>query len=148
MVRKQAQAGVPAYLYLFDHCDAASRRRDLCAFHASELPYVFGDMGAQAQLPPNWPRPAAPQDAALSQAMIGYWVSFARTGRPEAPGLPGWKPYSQGEAYMHFTDRPVAAGDPLPGMFQLQEELVRRRRAAGEQFFLNVGLAATPVPDR
>ena len=46
MVRHQAAAGLPAFLYVFDHCDAASRARDMCAFHASDVPYVFGLLSA------------------------------------------------------------------------------------------------------
>src|SRR3546814_11961513 len=51
MIRKQSEAGMPAYLYLFDHCAPATEARDLCAFHASELPYVFGQIGSDAALP-------------------------------------------------------------------------------------------------
>ena len=145
LARQQAQAGQPAFLYLFDHCDPAARARDLCAFHASELPYVFGRTGPDAELPPNWPRPDGPAEAALSEAMVDYWAGFARTGTPEAPGRPRWPPYGESEAYMRFAGRPMAETDLYPGMFELHEARVAARRRAGEQWFLDVGVAAPPA---
>jgi len=141
--RAQAAAGLPAYLYLFDHCYAAARARDLCAFHASELPFVFGR--ADTGLPPNWPAPGGPVDSALAGVMIDYWVSFAREGVPSVAGSPIWASYGSDEAYMRFAARPVAGRDPLPGMFELHEAVMRRRRAAGEQWFLNLGPASDPL---
>lgn len=142
MVRDQTAAGSPAYLYLFDHCYEAARARDLCAFHASEIPYVFGQIGAEARLPRNWPRPEGDRERALSDAMMDYWTSFVKTGAPARAGGPDWKPYSEDEAFMRFAGAPSAETDLLPGMFEMQEELVRRRRAAGLQWLINVGVAA------
>jgi len=145
IVRKQSAAGLPAYLYFFDHCYAAAKARDLCDFHASELPFVFGRIGPRAALPPNWPRPGGEADARLSRAMIAYWTSFARTGRPTASGAPAWRPYADGRSYMRFAAAPKAAHDLLPGMFAMQEAVVKRRRAANRQWFIDVGVAA-PLP--
>jgi para-nitrobenzyl esterase len=142
LARQHAEAGLPAFLYLFDHCYPAARARDLCAFHASELPFVFGHVGPGATLPPNWPRPAGPAEAALSEAMLDYWVGFARSGRPAAAGRPVWRPYSDRQAFMHFAGAPVAATDLLPGMFELHEAWVGARRRANERWFPNVGVAA------
>jgi para-nitrobenzyl esterase len=145
IVRKQVAAGLPAYLYFFDHCYPAAKARDLCDFHASELPFVFGRVGAASALPPNWPRPEGEADERLSRAMIAYWVSFARTGQPVAPGAPVWRPYSDDQSYMHFAAAPEAARDLLPGMVEMQEDVVKRRRAANRQWFVNVSVAA-PLP--
>ncbi len=146
MVRKEEAAGVPSYLYLFDHDYRAARERGLRAFHASELPFVFGHVGPKAKLPVNWPRPEGPEDIALSDAMMNYWTSFARTGVPAAPGHPGWPRFAPGKHYMLFGDKPVASTDPYPGMYRLNEEVVSQRRRAGDQqWFFNVGVAA-PVP--
>lgn len=147
MVRQQSAAGIPAYLYYFDHCYPAARARNLCDFHASELPFVFGHAGRDARLPPNWPRPEDASRYRLSSAMTSYWVGFARTGKPFAKGQPVWKPYSDHRAYMHFADQPQAEHDLLPGMFKMQEALFERRRANDRQWFLNVGVAAPALPD-
>src|SRR5690606_21942604 len=45
IVRAQTAAGQRAHMYVFDHCYPAAAARDLCAFHASELPFVFGRVG-------------------------------------------------------------------------------------------------------
>jgi hypothetical protein len=47
---------------------------------------------------------------------------------------------------MEFRDAPVAATHLLPGMYALTEELIHRRRAAADQYwFTNIGLATPPV---
>ena len=147
MVRKQSALGLPAYLYLFDHCYPAAAKRGLCAFHASELPYVFGHVGAEATLPVNWPRPEGEGERALSDVMMGYWVNFAKTGLPGKLGHVTWQAYSKGQAYMHFKDNAISANDPVSGMFEMQEELVKRRQKAGQQWFVNVGVVAPLMPD-
>lgn len=136
LVRQQARAGQSAYLYLFDHCYAAARARGLCAFHASELPFAFGVAGRPLGLP-NWPMPAGEEDRALARQMIGYWAAFAAHGIPSADGAPAWPAYGEAENFMRFGARPAAERDMLPGMFELQEEIMQRRRRAGEQWFLN-----------
>ncbi len=147
MAAKQAAIGQPSYLYFFEHSYPAEDVRGLKAFHASELPFVFGQVGPGSALPAAWVKP--PQTAAevaLSDAMMDYWTSFARTGAPEAKGQPSWKPVSDGGAYMDFRDRPVAATDLFPGAYGLDEEVVARRRKGGKiNWFANVGLAAPPL---
>ena len=143
LVRGQARAGQPAYLYLFDHCYAAARARDLCAFHASELPFAFGVAGGPLGGLANWPMPAGEADRALARLMIGYWTAFAAHGVPAADGgAPEWPAYDEAENFMRFGARPVAERDMLPGMFEFQEEIMQRRRGAGEQWFTN----GNPVP--
>ena len=46
LVRQQTALGQHAYLYLFDHGYPAADSIGLHAFHASELPYVFGNPSA------------------------------------------------------------------------------------------------------
>ena len=147
IVRKEADAGMPSYLYLFDHDYAAARAQGLRAFHASELPFVFGQIGPDAALPPNWPRPEGPDDAALSAAMMDYWISFARTGVPRAPGQPAWQSFSPDKSYMKFGQKPVASTDLYPGMYELNEKVVSCRRRAGDMpWFANFGLASPKCP--
>ncbi len=145
LVRKQAALGKPAYLYLFDHGYPAMDQADLHAFHASELPYVFG---TQTKTPPRWPKiPAAAGEQALSEAMLDYWASFVRDGRPVAKGGATWPSYGQQRNYMHFAAIPEAKRDLLPGMFALNEQVMCRRRATGTiGWNWNVGLAAPAMP--
>src|SRR5271170_7754106 len=70
-----AALGQPSFLYFFDHGYPAEETAGLHAFHASELPYLFGTFDGT---PPLWPKvPATPAETKLSDAMIGYWSSFA-----------------------------------------------------------------------
>ncbi|USU13763.1 carboxylesterase family protein [Sphingomonadaceae bacterium OTU29THOMA1] len=145
LVRKQAALGKQAYLYMFDHGYPAMDQADLHAFHASELPYVFGTLTAT---PPRWPKiPAAAGEQALSDAMLDYWASFVRDGRPVAKAAAPWAAYDAKRSYMHFAAMPAAKRDLLPGMFALNERVVCRRRATGTiGWNWNVGLAAPAMP--
>jgi para-nitrobenzyl esterase len=145
LVRKQADIGVPSYLYLFDHGYPAADEAHLHAFHASELPYVFGTFDGT---PPLWPKvPDTRREHALSKAMIDYWTSFASTGRPAAAAQPAWPAYGPAGAYMHFAGVPKAETGLMPGMYELNEEVMCRRRAAGTTGWnWNVGLASPPLP--
>lgn len=145
LARKQTEAGAPSYLYLFDHSYPAADKWNLHAFHAAEIPYVFGTFG---KLPPLWPAP--PSDArekALSRAMIQYWTSFAKTGAPQAQDAPEWKAYGADHNFIAFAGTPTAGKDLMAGRYSLQEELVRRRRLAGDEAWnWNIGLASPPLP--
>ena len=145
MVRSQTSKGFPSYLYLWDHGYPAADSADLHAFHASELPYVFG---SYESTPPLWPTiPNTPGERALSDATIDYWASFAKSGTPRADGAPDWPAYGSARTYMHFGNEPRAARGLMPGMFELNEEVVCRRNAAGSVGWnWNVGLASPPLP--
>jgi para-nitrobenzyl esterase len=147
IVRDEAAVGEPSYLYFFDHDYPAARARGLHAFHASEIPFVFGRIGSNAPVLENWPRAHGPAEEALSNAMIAYWTSFARTGIPQAPGAPNWPTFAPGKRYMHFAAKPEVGADLMPGMYTLNEEVMERRRRAGNQpWEANVGVAAPVLP--
>jgi len=145
LVIKQAALGQPGFLYFFDHGYPAAERAKLHAFHASELPYVFG---TAQHTPPLWPKvPSTEKETKLSQAMIDYWASFMHSARPTAAGQPDWPAYSKDRAYMTFADEPKPGTHLLPGMYELHEEVVCRRRAAGTQpWHWNVGIVSPPLP--
>lgn len=145
MARNQTAIGQPAYLYFFDHGYPAADEANLHGFHASEIPYVFGTFDAT---PPRWPKnPDTPAERRFSDAMIGYWTSFARTGVPSAADAPAWPAYGTAASFMQFADVPKASQGLLPGMYELHEEAMRRRRAAGTlPWNWNTGLASPPLP--
>jgi para-nitrobenzyl esterase len=145
LVRKQAAIGLPSFLYFFDHGYPAEDAANLHGFHASELPFVFGTFDGT---PPLWPKvPATPQETRLSDAMIGYWTSFARTGRPQAAHEPDWQVFGSSGAYMAFTDAPHLSDHLLPGMYEFNEQVVCRRRATGDlPRGWNVGLWSPKLP--
>jgi para-nitrobenzyl esterase len=145
MARKQTALGQPAYLYLFDHGYPAADAAGLHAFHASELPFVFGTIDRTG---PRWPKiPDAAPERALSDAMLDYWTSFARIGQPVAAKAPAWPAFGSAEAYMHFTDTPHPETKLMPGMYALNEAVMCRHKATGKiGWNWNVGLAAPNLP--
>ena len=142
---KQTALGQPAYVYLFDHGYPAADQAGLHGFHAAEIPYVFGTAD---KVPPFWPKPpATPQEQALSDAMVSYWTSFARTGAPQAAGQPQWPPFGPTHAYMAFGQTPQPSDHLLAGAYELDEAVVCRRRAkGGTPWNWNFGLASPPIP--
>ncbi len=145
LVRSQTAQGQKGYYYLFDHAYPASDEKGLNAFHAAEIPYVFGTMG---RTPPYWPKaPDTPAERSLSAAMTDYWASFARDGKPVAKGQPDWPVYGKDEGYMAFIDSPKPGRQLMPGMFKLHETAICRRRAAGTMpWNWNTGLVSPVLP--
>jgi para-nitrobenzyl esterase len=145
LVKKQTALGQPSFLYFFDHGYPAADAAGLHGFHASELPYVFGTLDST---PPLWPKvPDTAEERKLSDAMIGYWSSFARTGRPQAANEPDWPAFGTTGSYMAFEETPQPSDHLLPGMYEFNEEVVCRRRAAGDiAWNWNVGLYSPKLP--
>ena len=148
LVRQQAAAGQPAYLYYFRHSTPAQRARDLAAFHASEIPYVFGQVGPSAAIGPNWPKPPPTgEETRLSDAMTSYWASFVRDGAPTASGETPWPRYTVDQhAYLDIDERPSAERDLRPAAFAWADALVAGRRRQGRGWRYDIGYSAFPSP--
>jgi para-nitrobenzyl esterase len=144
IARKQTAVGQRAYMYVFDHGYPAADEAGLHAFHASELPYTWGTL---QNTPPRWPKvPDTPAERRMSDAMVDYWVSFVKTSKPVARGAPAWPAYGAAQNYLWFADAPLVRRDPFPGMFEFNETVMCRRRAAGKDGWnWNVGLAAPKI---
>ena len=145
LVRSQTAIGQPSFLYMFDHGYPAADDAGLHAFHAAELPYLFATMRTT---PPNWPAiPDTQGETRISDAMIDYWTSFARSGRPASDHGPVWPAFSAGGPFLAIRDAPVLERDLHPGAFALHETAVCRKREAGNLgWYWNVGLASPVLP--
>lgn len=145
LARGQAALGQPAYLYYFRHATPAQRARDLAAFHASEIPYVFGQVGPGAKIGPNWPvPPATVEEAQLSRAMMRYWVAFVR-GEAMASDGTEWPRFTTADrAYLDIGDRPSAARDLQPAAFAWADALVAARWKQGRGWRYDIGFSAFP----
>lgn len=85
---------VPVYAYEFADREAPMYLPfpggfDFGAYHAADPPYLFEDDAAEPLFTPGQKR--------LSAAMARSWAAFARTGDPNVPGLPAWRPYRPGD---------------------------------------------------
>lgn len=141
LVKEQTALGQPAFLYLFDHGYPKADKAGLHAFHASELPYVLGNLNRTPRLWPKIPRKAVEVD--LSNAMLDYWSSFASAGTPFTTNGPAWLAYGKGENFMLFGSKPEPSTELMPGMFELHDEAVCRRRAGGAHpWHWNVGIVS------
>jgi para-nitrobenzyl esterase len=144
--RSQGAIGQPAFVYMFDHGYPAADEAGLHAFHAAELPYLFGTLRTT---PPHWPAiPDTAEERTLSDVMGDYWTSFAKSGRPESDAAPTWPAYgAAGGPVLVFADTPRVETDFRPGVFDLHEQAVCRKRAAGGLgWYWNVGLNSPVVP--
>ena len=147
LAAKQTEAGSAAYLYLFDHGYRAADKAGLHAFHGSELPYMFGTIWETAA---NWPKvPRTSAERELSDAMLDYWASFSKSGRPQSALGPLWPAADVDGPWMVFGDEPTVVNDVLSFRYDLVEHVTCRRRVAGEQQWnWNVGLASPPLPGK
>jgi para-nitrobenzyl esterase len=88
---RAAAAEVDTYLYSFSHGQA---------FHADEVPYVFGlsSLSAEARV--------------VSDDMLAAWTSFAHSGNPNVEGGQAWPKYEPGaDQHRVFDTAPgVASG--------------------------------------
>ena len=142
----QAKAGLPVYVYYFDHGYPEADERGLHGFHASELAYLFDTMAVS---PPAWPKaPASADEAAFTRIIGDYWTGFTRDGMPVADGAPDWPDFGQDGAIMHFADSPRVAHDLFPDMYDLIEEDFKRRRADGDRPWNWMAGVGAPLPSR
>lgn len=99
-----ARAGRPAFVYQFDFPSPVEPARG--AFHALDIPFVFGTLAES-------PAGTVTEARAVSAAMQARFVAFARTGTPDAPGLPPWPAYRlRDRATMVFDRRTRVVRDP------------------------------------
>jgi para-nitrobenzyl esterase len=87
--------GVTAYSYEFADRSATDVSAPVSfptlAAHTAEIPFLFPLFhGATAPVVP-----LTAQQQRLSNQMVSYWTTFARTGTPNSPksGIPVWPPY-------------------------------------------------------
>lgn len=86
-------AVAPVYLYRFDYTTPMLRLLRLGAAHATELPYVWGNLVAGPK-DPTFKLGGLKHGRAVSRRVRRRWVAFAAGGQPAgAPGEPVWRPY-------------------------------------------------------
>jgi len=80
-------SGHRAWVYRFSRVRPGPGGAALGAYHGAEIPYAFDSHDSWLS------RDAA--DDRLTEAMLGYWSAFARTGDPNGPGLEPWPAFAE-----------------------------------------------------
>ncbi|MDB5671761.1 MAG: Carboxylesterase [Alphaproteobacteria bacterium] len=110
----KAEQGDPVYTYLFAYRSPVLDYA-WAAGHSSEIAFVFdnADLGMQSS-------GGGPQVDKLTDLVSQAWINFARTGNPNARGLPRWPLYARGAgATMVFDAQPEVRVDHDAALVQL-----------------------------
>jgi para-nitrobenzyl esterase len=94
LARLTTRHGTNFYLYSFE---------EGTAYHADELPYVFGTAGFFGMTP----------TPPLDGYMQAYWTSFAKSGVPLGDGLPAWSKFVMGSEFHLVLKNPISSGTDL-----------------------------------
>ena len=78
----------PAYLYWWDWRPVIDGSDQYGAFHAAEIPYVFGDL-AMFNIEAN------ARETDFSETMMTIWSNFAKNGDPSSEGIIDWPAYAK-----------------------------------------------------
>ncbi|MBW2542443.1 MAG: carboxylesterase family protein [Deltaproteobacteria bacterium] len=98
----EAQRRVTNHVYVYRFTRVRPGGEKLLAYHGAEIPYVFDTAD-------HW-LPADEVDWALTETMLGYWSQFAKTGDPNAEGLPEWPRFdAKSGAHQELGDEVRAA---------------------------------------
>ena len=119
-----SELGGRGWVYYFTRQRPGPGGEEMGAYHGTEIPYVF-------DMHDDW-LPTEAIDHSLTEAVMDYWVQFARTGDPNLPGRPEWP--------LHTADNPMVMelGDNIAAMEAHDATLCAllgpgRRENSGEQ---------------
>jgi para-nitrobenzyl esterase len=94
----------PVWRYFFTHKHTIPQLETYGSYHGMELFYVFN----------NWENTLqgsgflfSPEDEAVQNAMLNYWVNFTKTGNPNGDNLENWPQYqSSTDCYLEIKAAP------------------------------------------
>ncbi|VEG55538.1 type B carboxylesterase [Mycolicibacterium aurum] len=106
------RAVAPVYLYRFDFATPLLRAVRLHGAHATELPFVWGNLGS-GRKDPTFALGGRKAGTAVSERMRARWANFARHGEPLGLlGDPKWYPYdADGRATLVIDKQDSVVGD-------------------------------------
>lgn len=85
----------PVYLYRFDFATPMLRLLRIAAAHATELPFVWGNL-VTGPKDPTFKLGGLKTGRVVSERVRARWVNFATQGKPAGlPGEPEWPPYHE-----------------------------------------------------
>jgi para-nitrobenzyl esterase len=117
-------AGKNAYVYWFTQASPAPEGNDSnLPVHASEVKYVFDNLGEQPLFPDSSSAELAagsPDDQRVADMVASYWVNFARSGNPNGEGLPEWPAHTGLDSVEAMILDANPASESLPTIEQMQ----------------------------
>lgn len=108
---KMSTVSSPAYLYWWTWAPSVQGSRHLGAFHAAEVPYVFGLVGNRQVFGSGIDE--SEEDIALSNRVMEIWTNFAKTGNPSVKGLIDWPEYSPEKQEMVILDAEIEVAEGI-----------------------------------
>jgi len=106
----EAMAGNnPVHIYRMDW-DQTRLPHKMGAFHAIDVPFVFGALGADAELAKLLAtRKTYEKNAYLGYIMMDYVANFARSGDPNGDGVPPWPAYTTARRERLYFNTEIAS---------------------------------------
>ncbi len=95
----------PVFLYHFRR-KSPLPKQTAGAFHAAELPFVFGLLHSPIF-------PSIDEDAPLAETMQLFWTNFAKTGNPNGESVPNWSEFTDVAPYWMVFDRDEVGVRPI-----------------------------------
>jgi para-nitrobenzyl esterase len=86
------------------------------AYHGAEMAYAYGTLDVLNRF--GRTRAWTDEDRRYSDAMMAYWINFARSGDPNGEGLAAWPAYKPAAEQVMLFGKTIAPG-PLPNKPQL-----------------------------
>jgi para-nitrobenzyl esterase len=104
LAAETARIHQPSFLYHFTYAGQGTFAA-LGAFHAEELMFLSQRYWT------SWIK--TPDDARVSNALIGYWVHFIQTGDPNVSGLPVWPGYNPRQDLTQILGKTITTAPDL-----------------------------------
>jgi para-nitrobenzyl esterase len=112
--RKAAQGHAPAYVYSVSW-ETPAGGGVFKSPHTIELPFTLYSYDKVRAYVGEGPEPKI-----MADQMAGAWVAFARTGKPDHPGIPHWPAFNaQTRPVMDFNLKSRVVNDPLSEVRQV-----------------------------
>ena len=99
--RKLEQGKAEVFMYLFAW-NTPMENGKIRAFHTAELPLAMRLV-------------RYPESEQLSKQIASAWAAFARSGTPNAPGLPAWPKFTTQQRATMVFDAPTSSAQNDPG---------------------------------
>ena len=95
----------PAYLYMWNWYPSINGSKQYRAFHAAEVPYIFGNFDV-------FDIDLSERDRKFSKVMMEIWTSFAKNGTPSL-GSENWPPFETNDQKYVLLDEKIEIKEGL-----------------------------------